>query len=59
MNITSKILFLFATVAMLTLCGCATQDNGYVDEKEYSDMPWATPENWEAAPTLPGMSPGY
>ncbi len=42
---------------MLTLCGCASTDD-YRDEKEYSDMPWNTPQQWEGSRSIPGMSPG-
>ena len=42
---------------MLTLCGCATNDE-YRDDKEYSDMPWNTPQQWEGSRQIPGMSPG-
>ncbi|MCK5675922.1 MAG: hypothetical protein KAH99_02790 [Verrucomicrobia bacterium] len=51
------ILCLLATAAMLTLCGCASTDD-YRDEKEYSDMPWNTPQQWEGSRSIPGMSPG-
>lgn len=45
---------------VLILGGCATNDDAYVDEEEYSSMPWSTPEKWEAGPALPGLSgPGY
>jgi hypothetical protein len=35
------------TVALLALCGCATQT---------SDMPWNSPQTWEGSPTIPGFS---
>ena len=53
-----KILYLLATTAVLALCGCASTDD-YRDEKEYSDMPWNTPQQWEGSRSIPGMSPGY
>ncbi|MBN2162852.1 MAG: hypothetical protein JXR25_01965 [Pontiellaceae bacterium] len=54
-----KIILLLASAsATLLLSGCVHNDT-YVDDEEYSSMPWATPETWEAAPSLPGMSPGY
>lgn len=31
----------------LILCGCVTDEG---------DMPWATPQPWEGAPTIPGLS---
>jgi hypothetical protein len=53
-----KILYLLAAAITLSLCGCATKDE-YRDEKEYSDMPWNTPQQWEGSRSIPGMSPGY
>jgi hypothetical protein len=53
-----KIIYLFAAALTLLLSGCATND-GYRDEKEYSDMPWNTPQQWEGSRSIPGMSPGY
>ena len=53
-----KIISLLVTAATLSLCGCATTDD-YHDEKEYSDMPWNTPQQWEGSRQIPGMSPGY
>ncbi len=55
-----KIIYPFAVVVMLTLYGCASNNSAYEDEEEYSSMPWATPEKWEAGPSIPGLSgPGY
>jgi hypothetical protein len=51
-----KILFLLAAVAALN--GCATSDDEYRDEKEYSDMPWNTPQQWEGSRSIPGMGGG-
>ncbi len=59
MKTSYKIISLLVTAATLSLCGCATTDNGYRDEKEYSDMPWNTPQQWEGSRQIPGMSPGY
>ncbi len=53
-----KTIYLLAAAAMLSLCGCASTDD-YHDDKEYSDMPWNTPQQWEGSQQLPGMSPGY
>ena len=47
-----------AAAAVLTFSGCATNDE-YRDEKEYSDLPWNTPQQWERGPSVPGLSPGY
>ena len=58
MNTASKTFYLFAAAATLVLCGCASTE-GYRDDKEYSDMPWNTPQQWEGSRQLPGMSPGY
>jgi len=57
MKTSFKLLSLLGTIAMLTLCGCASTDD-YHDEKEYSDMPWNTPQQWEGSRSIPGMSPG-
>jgi hypothetical protein len=53
-----KIISLLAAATTLALCGCATTDD-YHDDKEYSDMPWNTPQQWEGSRQIPGMSPGY
>lgn len=58
MNTISKLFYLFAAATALVLCGCATTDD-YHDDKEYSDMPWNTPQSWEGSRQIPGMSPGY
>ncbi len=58
MKTSFKIISLLVTAATLSLCGCATT-NDYRDEKEYSDMPWNTPQQWEGSRQIPGMSPGY
>ena len=58
MKTSFKIISLLVTAATLSLCGCATTDD-YRDEKEYSDMPWNTPQQWEGSRQIPGMSPGY
>ena len=52
-------LFLLAGLATLgTLSGCATQSTGIEDAREYSDMPWNTPQQWEGSRQLPGMPNG-
>ena len=55
-----KILYPLAAVVVLALHGCASDKGAYEDDEEYSSMPWATPEQWEAGPAIPGLSgPGY
>lgn len=56
----SRAIYLIATATFLTLFGCASNKDPYVDDQEYSNMPWSTPQQWEAAPSVPGLSgPGY
>ena len=50
---------LSATAALIGLAGCATPEDQYHDEQEYSDMPWNTPQQWEGSRSVPGLSPGY
>jgi len=45
-------------LAMLALCGCATTDDDHRDEKEYSDLPWNTPQRWEGSRQVPGLGGG-
>ncbi len=45
-------------LATLALCGCATPVDNYHDEKEYSDMPWNTPQQWEGSRSIPGLGGG-
>ncbi len=52
----SRLFYVTAFTALLSLCGCATQDDVYTDEEEYSSMPWATPESWENSSSIPGLS---
>lgn len=59
MKLLPNIFFLLVALAALLLSGCATPDDSYRDKKEYSDMPWNTPQQWEGSRQLPGMSPGY
>lgn len=40
------------------LAGCSTPVNSDGSKKEYSDMPWNTPQTWEGSMSIPGMS-GY
>lgn len=41
-------------MGMLLAAGCAT-----TPEDADSDLPWNTPQPWEAAPTLPGFGGDY
>jgi len=60
MKILRTIPLLLMAATVLVLAGCATNDNDYVDEQEYSNMPWNTPQQWEGSPSVPGLSgPGY
>jgi len=47
---------ILVAAASLILCGCATSDDDFVDEQEYSNMPWNTPQQWEGSPSVPGLS---
>jgi hypothetical protein len=58
MKISSKIIPLFAAITTLILSGCATPVNDEGVEKEYSDMPWNTPAQWEGSRSIPGMGQG-
>ena len=49
---------LAAAMAALLLSGCATPVNEEGVEKEYSDMPWNTPAQWEGSRSIPGMGQG-
>jgi len=53
-----SILVAAALAAWAGLCGCAAQDP-YRDEREFSNMPWNTPQQWEGSRQIPGLSPGY
>jgi PBP1b-binding outer membrane lipoprotein LpoB len=55
----TKIFYLLVAVSALMFSGCASKPDGYHDEREYSDMPWNTPQRWEGSRQIPGMSPGY
>ncbi len=58
MKTSFKIIYLVAAASALLLCGCAT-DNGYRDEKEFSDMPWNEQQPWEGSRQMPGMPSAY
>ena len=49
---------LIAAATLLFLCGCASTPKDEYDEKEYSDMPWNTPQQWEGSRQIPGMGGG-
>jgi len=51
-----KFILLILTVALLTGCSSPTYQDG--SEREYSDMPWNTPQTWEGGMNIPGMN-GY
>lgn len=52
--------YLVIALVALVLGGCATKNDAYNDDPEYSNMPWSTPQQWEGSPTIPGLSgPGY
>ncbi len=53
-----EFIYFFVTAALLGLCGCATPEDPYHDEKEYSDMPWNTPQQWEGSRSIPGAGGG-
>lgn len=42
--------------SVLVLGGCATTDDEFIDEQEYSNMPWSTPQQWEGSRSIPGLS---
>lgn len=48
---------LIAAFSALLIAGCATNDD-YVDDQEYSNMPWNTPKQWEGSTSVPGFSGG-
>jgi hypothetical protein len=55
-----KIPYILIVSSALAVFGCATNDDAYIDEQEYSNMPWNTPQQWEGSPSIPGLSgPGY
>ena len=42
----------------LVLAGCSTPTYQDGTKKEYSDMPWNTPDRWEGSMSIPGLG-GY
>ena len=58
MKLISKTFSLLVALTALFFCGCATPEDPYHDEKEYSDMPWNTPQQWEGSRQMPGMGGG-
>ncbi|MDH3981804.1 MAG: hypothetical protein OES84_02760 [Kiritimatiellaceae bacterium] len=57
MKISQNILYFALAMFALALSGCATTDE-YEDDKEYSDMPWNTPQQWEGSHSVPGLGGG-
>ena len=49
-----KIILSLTILLAFILFGCASSDS-IQDEKEFSDMPWNTPQQWEGQKQLPGM----
>ncbi|MDF7823161.1 hypothetical protein P4B35_03995 [Pontiellaceae bacterium B12227] len=58
MKTTKTILALVTAAATILLAGCATPDDEYNDEQEYSNMPWNTPQQWEGSRSVPGLGGG-
>ncbi len=50
-----NVFFLLVALALTVFClsACKTTSG---DDDEGSDLPWNTPQPWEGAPTIPGMS---
>ena len=40
----------------IVLAGCSTPTYEDGTKREYSDMPWNTPAQWEGSMNIPGMS---
>ena len=51
-------LFITMAAAALMLSSCATTDDEYQDDQEYSNMPWNTPQQWEGSRSIPGLGGG-
>ena len=51
-----KFTVLILLAAALAGCSTPTYEDG--TKKEYSDMPWNTPQTWEGSMNIPGLS-GY
>ena len=49
-----KIILLLIIPLTFLISGCASSDS-IQDEKEFSDMPWNTPEQWEGQKQMPGI----
>ena len=52
MKITLQTFFIFTFFTLIS--GCATPPPD-IDEKEFSDMPWNTPKQWEGSRQVPGI----
>jgi len=57
-HLNSITLLIAAAATALMLTGCATTDDDYQDEQEYSNMPWNTPQQWEGSRSVPGLGGG-
>ena len=49
-----KIILLLIIPLTFLISGCASSDS-IQDEKEFSDMPWNTPQQWEGQKQMPGI----
>lgn len=52
-SISRKLSSLLAGAGLLAVLGCAT-----TDPNADSELPWNTPQQWEGAPSIPGLN-GY
>ena len=52
----AKLTALILLTGALAGCTAPTYDDG--TKRDYSDMPWNTPQSWEGSMNVPGMS-GY
>ena len=49
-----KLLNLLITLIFINLISGCASSSYIVDEKEFSDMPWNTPQQWEGTKQMPG-----
>jgi hypothetical protein len=47
---------LLAAISTLLFAGCRMPNDRNMDDQEYSNMPWNTPQDWEGSRSIPGMS---
>lgn len=57
-NLKKISLLILIAASILALAGCATTNDEYHDDKEYSNMPWNTPQQWEGSRSVPGLGGG-